>query len=911
MAIFSAVGAAIGAAASAVSTFIGGLGVVGSFLLKTAVGIGLNLLAQSLAGKPKEPTFSINGTLQAGGDLPRSFILGRTATAGSLVWANTWGRDGETPNAYLTQVIALSDLPTQSLDEFWVNGERKDLDWANPHWQFGAPVAGYPDALWVKFYDGTQTGADSFLVTTASNAQRTYDASRVGRGVSYAVVTAKVTKNLFSGIPSFKFVVTGCRLYDISKDTSAGGSGPHRLDNPATWGGDGDHLPAVQAYNLLRGLTYGTKWFYGLQGLAAARLDSQAANWIAQINKCRAPIIGANGYEPTYRSAGEIQVDAPLSSALEAILTTCQGRISEIGGVYSIHLGAPDLPTFSFDDGDILSTEEQSFTPFFGLADTINGVSATYPSPADGWNVKTAPPLTRTDLEAQVGNRRLMADVSLDMVPYPEQVQRLMKSALEEGQRARRHTLVLPPEFWPYAVPGEICSWTSARNGYVTKLFRIDGVSDRANLDVMIDITEVDQADYHWDSGTEFQPPVDGAVGPIRPQPQPIVDWYVEPAHVADNEGKPRRPAVKINWDNAPGRLIDVDGIEYEVRLATTLATVLGGRTDQPEVGSLLVSQGLLPNTQYGVRGRLIRNSGAPVLWSNWLPVTTPDIRLNSDDIYDINLNSLAEDVKRLTKWIGDDTRVLRDKIEALATNASDQDLRNYDDKATLRREAKVQNLLTTAAYTEAINAAVGPGSAIVNRIETLTIEMAGKASLEAVDAITIRVDTIDGELDLQGSAIRQIELELPGKASATAFDALYAQVNGSGGIAERLSGVEFSMNGATANSTFRMSAGYTPGPGWSARIGMQARVDAGGTFRSAGMYLDVTASTARVVFDVSQFIITDGTANLAQPFVFSGGVAYMENARIGTVYFNQLQSTNGKLLIKGFGTNASIEIFT
>lgn len=906
MALFTSAG--IAAALGVKATF---MTAAAAFALNATVGIGLNLAAQSLAGKPKDPVFSINGTLQAGGDVARSFIFGRTATAGSLVWANTWGRDGDTPNAFLTQVIALSDLPTQDLDEVWVNGQKAALNKANPHPEYGWPVGGeYANALWVKFYDGTQADPDNFLVARASNAQRTWDAGRVGRGVCYAIVTAKLTKNLFSGIPSFKFVVAGAKLYDISRDSTAGGSGPHRLDNPASWGGDGDHFPAVQAYNLLRGLTYNGKWFYGLQGSALARLNSQAANWIAQINKCRAPIAGADGLEPTYRSAGEIEVAAPLTTALEAILTTCQGRISESGGVYSIHLGAPDLPSFSFTDGDILSTEEQSFTPFFGLADTINGISATYPSPPDGWVVKTARPLHRSDLEAQHGNRRLMADVAFDMVPYPEQVQRLMKSALEEGQRARRHTYVLPPEFWPYAVPGAICSWTSARNGYVTKLFRIDGVSDRANLDVMIDITEVDPSDYDWDSRTEFKPPVDGSLGPIRPQPQPIVDWYVEPAHVPDNTGKPRRPAIRITWDNAEGRLIDVDGVEYEVRLATTLATVLGGRTDQPGVGSLLISQDLLPNTAYGVRGRYIRNSGAPVLWSNWLPVTTPDIRLSKDDIYDIDLSWLGDYLKDLNRYMGDEVRVLRDRVESLATNASDQDLRNYEDKATLRREVVVVRNEITASVAETINVAVGPGSAIANKVATLTVEIAGKASVEALNAVTAKVTEVEGIVTAQAASIQQLSVKVDGKASAEAFEALYAEINGDGGLAERVSGVELNFNDASAYARVRQSVNYSPPAGWSARIGMEVRVDSAGIFRSAGMYIDVTATTARVVFNVDQFIIASEGA-MAQPFVFSGGVAYMENARIGTVYFNQLMSTNGKMVVRGYGNFADWSLFT
>lgn len=92
---------------------------------------------------------------------------------------------------------------------------------------------------------------------------------------------------------------------------------------------------------------------------------------------------------------------------------------------------------------------------------------------------------------------------------------------------------------------------------------RIDGVADRANLDVMIDITEVDPADYDWDTDADFQPPVDGQLGVIRPTPQAIVDWFAEPATIKDAAGDDRRPAIRLTWDNTDGRLDDVIGIEY------------------------------------------------------------------------------------------------------------------------------------------------------------------------------------------------------------------------------------------------------------------------------------------------------------------------------------------------------------
>ncbi len=721
MAIFSGIASAIGGAISAVSSFIGGLGVVGSFLLKTAVGVGVSLLAQSLAGKPKDPTFSINGTLQGGGDISRSFIIGRTATAGSLVFVNTWGQDGDTPNAYLTQVIALSDLPVRGLAEVWVNGERATLGGLTDR---GYAVNEYPDSLWVKFYDGTQTTADSFLFTSVSNGNRWWNPDRIGRGVAYAIVTARVSKNMFSGVPSFKFVLEGMRLYDISRDSTQGGVGPQRYADPATWGGDGDFLPAVQIYNLLRGITYNGQWFYGLQNLSSSRLP--AAAWITQIEKHRAGTLESTGWVNTYRSGGEIQVEAPLTSAIEALLTACQGRISEVGGVYYLHSGAPDAPVIAFTDDDILSTEEQEFTPFVGLADTINGVSANYPSPADGWVAKTAPPLYRTDLEAIDGNRRLMADVDLNFVPYPEQVQRLMKSALEEARRFRRHTIVLPPKFWAYATPGTVFSWTSERNGYIAKSMRIDGVADRANLDVMIDITEVDPADYDWSSDTEFKPPVDGQLGVIRPTPQPIVDWFAEPATVKDSSGEDRRPAIRLTWDNSDGRLDDVIGIEYEVRLQATLEKISEGRTDQPQVGSMLISQSLLPNEDYVVRGRYIPGGDRPVLWSGFIPVTTPNILLSDKDVFvDVDLTGIEEALG----WLRNSTRTAQDAIDGLIAAQMEMATVAYKDTRNLARELSVELGAARAEYREDIQLAVNETMAVAGKVESLTAALGGNTA--------------------------------------------------------------------------------------------------------------------------------------------------------------------------------------
>lgn len=741
--IFSAIGAVIGA----VTTFIGGLGAIGTFALQMAASVGLSYLAKAIAGKKQQSstpsTMGVQGTLQSGGDVPRSFVMGKGATAGSLVYANTWGNDGSTPNAYLTQVIALSDLPVKGLLEVWVNGE-KCTRGDTAHLEFGYPVLEYrkdgKDHLWIKFYDGTQTAADGFLTSKVGSAERPYESTRVGKGVAYAICTSLVEDTLFTGFPQFIFGLDGIRCYDPSRDDTAGGAGDQRYSDPATWGGDGDDLPAVQVYNLLRGLFYGGQWFYGLQGVTAARLP--AANWIAQINKCRAGVdLGEDETEPAYRSGGQIVISAQLGDAIESLLTACQGKLAEIGGLYKIYLGAPDSPAFAFSDDDIILTAEQSFTPFFGLSDTITGVAAKYPEPAEAWAMKPAPPLYRTDLDAKAGNRRLMADVSLDFVPYSAQAQRLMQSALLAAQRARRHTFTLPPSFW-FVEPGDVGEWTSARNGYASKLFEVNGAVDKANLDVTVDLTEVDPEDFEWDFATDFTPTTTGSTVFPRPAAQPIIDWYVEPAIIKDSDGIARRPAIRLSWD---GEMPGVIGVQYEVRLKSDGSEVARGRTDQLEAAALLISQGLLPATQYQSRGRYIPGSPRDTIWSDWLDVTTPDVRLT---VIDFN-----EALKRqVTSLLDDQFADARKRIAQLATAVQQALARTSIDKREVRAQlaARSDNALAEISRVEQV--AVTAGEAVADLQETVGAEFAGVAA--TVTEHSSAIATLEGYAAAQWSVL-------------------------------------------------------------------------------------------------------------------------------------------------------------
>ena len=402
-----------------------------------------------------------------------------------------------------------------------------------------------------------------------SSADRPYGATRIGTGVCYVIATALVEDKLFSGFPTFKFVMSGIPLYDVSKDSTNGGSGSHRYSNPATWGGDGDQLPAVQAYNVLRGIKYNGAWLYGLQNMAgAARLP--AANWIAQIAKCRATITGEAGLEPTYRSGGQVNVNSQPANLLEALLTACQGRLCEIGGFLQNPSRRRRIARPSPGPTPICCrASNRPIGRSSRWRIRVNGIQGTYPSPAEGWETATAPPLYRTDLEVRDGNRRLMAAPQLRL----RAVCRAGAAAAEigaGGSAARAHPCA--------AVAAGLLGGRAGRRRFLViisqRLYR-QAVSRRqrgrpANLDCVFNVTEIDPADYDWDHAVDYTGVSTGPTVFARPPPQGVVDWYAEGTVLYDADGLGRRPAIRIAWD---GSLPGVVGMQYEVRLTADLVT--------------------------------------------------------------------------------------------------------------------------------------------------------------------------------------------------------------------------------------------------------------------------------------------------------------------------------------------------
>lgn len=788
--------AAIGAVASWVGSSIAAGGFLGA-ALRIGISVGTSLLASTLAGKKSSGTSGTNVSfdISFGDDAALTFIAGRYVTAGKRKYIGTWGKN----HRYVTDVIEVSCLPHASLENIWVDDEigtvLTETDTDGTGYTLGHPVTNYDDAgddgtghrIWVRWMDGTQTAADPMLVALfGDDSDHPWTSDMVGTGKSYAIVTTRYDEETLTSYPTYLFEPSPLPMYDPRKDGSTGGSGAHRWGDRSTY--QATTNPAVIAYNIVRGIYYGSEWVFGGKNLAAWRLPR--AEWVAAMNECDAAVsLDGGGTEPAYRCGAEISVDAAAADVLEEVGRAGNMRFAEVGGMLKPVVGLPGSSVFALTDGDIIITEGQSFAPFYPVSQTYNSLTATYPEPSEKWASKDAPEYQDTASITEDGDRYLPTSVTYGAAPFANQVQRLMRAQMRDYRRMRTHTFSLPPD--AYALePLDMVTWDSDRNGYEGKQFVVESVTKAVGMNVAVTLREVNPSDYDW--STDYQLPYT-TVTPVNPIPvtQGISGWTAGAVTVTDSAGTGRLPAILVGC--ASGE-VGIDRVRVQVRKVGDASATLDVIRSYDSPYSWTIT-GVAQATDYQVRGRLISKLTARAVWSDWITVTTPEISItlaqlsqdvldrfdeltdwiNGDDGLDDQVAALVAEAQDLTQQLVDETaariaavqattdaiaaeqdarvedttlsasrfRAVLDQVEAIRDYAANIDYSAYSDRQELRREISATVSDVRATFSEQITTATSATAAIAQRVMTLEAETATvQASITEID--TARVDGDD-----------------------------------------------------------------------------------------------------------------------------------------------------------------------
>lgn len=764
---------------------------VGTFLLQVGIGVGLSLLARSLA-KPKTPRFDqtvrqqgFELSLSTDAAYPRTLVLGERGIAGSLAYFCVSGPE----NNDLDLIIALADHEIEGVTGVWVDG--KPISWS-PNALGYQDVAEFNNKMSIRVYRGTDDQVAQEIVQAASGGQWT-TAHRL-RGVAYAWVRLVWDPDVWrgGGIPNILFKVKGAKLYDPRKDSTVpGGSGAHRWGDPSTYEWT-DNLE-VARYNYLRGIAYvDGRHRFGV-GLGAEDIDLSAA--IAAMNVCDEVVgLRTGGSEFRYRISAAIAADEPFRAVLERMSIACAGSIPDLSGRYAMYPGAPQVPVIGFTDADLVAGAELTGSRHRSLGEVVNELTGEWADPLALYQRVAVPARRSSADEAEDGGFRRTESYDLDYVGSGTQGQRVLEIFRRLGRRQRTHKLTLRRRF-SVLEAGDWVTWTSDVFGYNQAVFRVEAVTLNADWTVTLDLREIDSDVYAWTPATdELDPAAPADLPNAGPDLVTVSQFAVATAEVLGGDGT-RLPALRATWTAIADASVVGMRIDYR-RVGDTPWLTYNVPVDQVRAGAATITAGVTAGAIYEARATLVTNP--PRVVQTTAPVaagsSTPTMI-----VHDALVSTVTEDVRPGI--------ITFDDLDGRFRGAFDESLLDNLDRIIISRlgaEARLADISTAFSRSDAqlradVALGLNPISAGIERIDQVQAEL---QSAIAATQTTLEAQISGVAADLQTEESARASGD---QALSTQFDALSAQVGADIAGIETQIAAQATSTGLLASDTSRL----------------------------------------------------------------------------------------------------------
>jgi hypothetical protein len=466
-------GAALPFIGKALVTFFTASGIGFTIARTVLINLALGAITKKLAGKRSDAAPPLNVTLR-GTVERRRIILGTRRAGGVVVFYGTSG----SANAILWYVVVYAGHQVCAITDVWIDQVRiANADINGGAAAGGAVTAGQFSGK-VSIFKHLGTGAQT-VDTNIDTAFSEWTSNHRLRGCAYIVVKMERSDPAFPNGPpqSISALIDGAPLYDPRLDSTNGGSGSHRRDDPSTWGTTSAIIrnPALQARWLISGGSVvndqATRMImYGLRETDARILDSYT---IAAANECDESISGVNappsGAQLRYRCDLEASCGEPRRDILDAVLASMAGTAVNEHGQWRIYAGAYDTPTHTFTQDDLYGELQiQDTTPH---GERYNAVSATFIDAAKQYVEQTTIFRTDSAYETQDGGERIPRVLDLRGVTDQYQAQRLCEIELRKSRMQRTVQLVGALNLLKVA-KWETLNFSHTRYGWSSRIFR-------------------------------------------------------------------------------------------------------------------------------------------------------------------------------------------------------------------------------------------------------------------------------------------------------------------------------------------------------------------------------------------------------------------------------------------------------
>jgi hypothetical protein len=348
--------------------------------ISSAISIAFKPDVASTSGAPLD--------FKADPESPVPFVIGRTATGGSTIYAEVFGGDKA---RFLRFVVVLSAGGPIEGVEAPFRANEQDVTFVSRN-----AVGYYNNKMYMdyKLGDQPETAHDVSISPWGSTPSGVFDSDHKLSGIATAQWIMRYTQNEYStGVPTPRWVLSGPAVYDPREDsTYPGGSGTQRHDDPDTWEFTGNDNPYLQALT----------WCLGHQSNGLVVLGA-GIPW--EGIDVAAFVEGANVAEANGWTCGGVAYSSENKWAiLETMLRAGGGKPMRLGAKVSCVVSTPRVSIATLTSADIDGTLEINGAP--GRRDRFNTARYRYRDEDFDWEFIQADPISISAAVAEDGENR-------------------------------------------------------------------------------------------------------------------------------------------------------------------------------------------------------------------------------------------------------------------------------------------------------------------------------------------------------------------------------------------------------------------------------------------------------------------------------------------------------------------------
>lgn len=527
-------------------------------------------------------------------DAPCKFVFGTTAAGTDIVYAEKIDDDK------IVYIVEIAGHKISAINAFHIDDTQISFSG-------NAATGDYANILWR--YDNLGTDSQTYLTGFGA----AWPSTARGRGRAHIAIVWDVKKGrekLGMEVPTRVTVdVDGALCYDPRLDTTVGGSGSHRADDPSTW--EFSKNWELVTLTFLLGLQTNSTVVIG-KGESPNDIDYD--NAIEMANVCDETVDS----KPRYRVGGIWSVTGDDDVFLQQMEAAIGGRVARVGGKWYTWVPHDDITSEgTITESSMVRDVGVYFDPGGDVQDLKNTGRGRYVSPDLLYQTDFYPEVTESSAVTEDGGARvLQADYAF--IQDVEIAERVTRFKVRRSRFAGTWAFGMTFEAlqWkPFDVVTLNCTETNDTNQLVRILdMTTDGLSGIVALTVIEEDTSI------YDDTVALGTPVT-QLDPMTwdPTAKISVSGLAAADTAVTGDGGTSKNFLLVSWTD-PGGFVERTEVQYRVKT--------GPGTTQDATPKLLDFTQVLvgpveQSTVYEVRARHISRFGVIGDWSSWVEETS------------------------------------------------------------------------------------------------------------------------------------------------------------------------------------------------------------------------------------------------------------------------------------------------